>query len=494
MLLVLVLISGAPALAQPARRQAPGFESPTGCVWDVATDQPQGRLEAPSLEIGGKLWIIGGFQYALVASDRVDVFDPQNGSWSSRANLPSKVTHSGFAFDGRFLWLVGGFVGNHPGPVVADVWKYDVETDTWSAGPPLPAPRGSGAAAIVGRQLHYFGGVLTDRKTDAGEHWWLDLDAPLNWQVAAPLPNPRNHLGATVLGGEIYAAGGQWGHDNSVTQDLDDVHAYDPSSDSWRTVTPLPYPRSHFESSIFTAYGHIAILGGRNNVWGRSTLADVTTYSPATATWTQRTPLPISLIAPSAKKVRETIIVTGGGTRPTEPITQTFIHDLRLQAGQGPARLNAGGEYHRSANGESYCGDQFALNGGLFENTVIQDVLGTEDDALYLTERQQSGPSLDYRVPVENGTHNVRLHFAEIYWGVPGGGSGDVGKRIFDVQLEGETVLAGFDIAADVGVQTAVVKGFQVDVQDGALDIRLQAIIDRAKVSAIEVIRKTADH
>eukprot|EP00898_Chlorokybus_atmophyticus_P007324 jgi/Chlat1/7593/Chrsp63S07090 len=93
--------------------------------------------------------------------------------------------------------------------------------------------------------------------------------------------------------------------------------------------------------------------------------------------------------------------------------------------------------------------------------------------------------SFSYTVPVATaGSYTVTLHFAETYWH-------ESGQRVFDIKLQGATVLPNFDIvAAAKGPFTAVVKSFNVVVQNKpgqAIAISLVASKDSALVCAIQV-------
>jgi uncharacterized repeat protein (TIGR03806 family) len=75
----------------------------------------------------------------------------------------------------------------------------------------------------------------------------------------------------------------------------------------------------------------------------------------------------------------------------------------------------------------------------------------------------------------------VRLHFAEIYWTA-------VGKRVFDVTINGETALSGYDIFAKAGANTAIVEKIAtVADDDGKVTVEFATVLDNAKVSAIEL-------
>lgn len=80
------------------------------------------------------------------------------------------------------------------------------------------------------------------------------------------------------------------------------------------------------------------------------------------------------------------------------------------------------------------------------------------------------------------GSYEVRLHFAEIYSGVQA-----VGKRVFDVAIEGVTVLNDYDVFADVGGHRPVTKTFTV-TSDATLDIDFGHVTENPAIKAIEVL------
>ncbi len=143
-----ILVAALIALALPST----GRSEETGTIgkelaslpWKGATPTPFTRVESPTAVIDGKLFLFGGFTEDLGASSQLDVYDPASDTWTRRKDMPTGVTHLNPAVDGNTLWLAGGFKGPHPGPVVNEVWKYDIAADSWSAGPPLPEPRAEG--------------------------------------------------------------------------------------------------------------------------------------------------------------------------------------------------------------------------------------------------------------------------------------------------------------------------------------------------------------
>ncbi len=168
-----------------------------------------------------------------------------------------------------------------------------------------------------------------------------------------------------------------------------------------------------------------------------------------------------------------------GGT----DVQEYFVHVSSPTAFQ--LRLNAGGNAYTDGNGNIWNADQAYMPGSWgYVNidtsktwATTADIANTDDDPLYQTERWGN---FSYQFDLPNGNYTVALKFAELYWHAPG-------KRIFDVRIEGTTVIDDWDMYADIGYRTAASKIFAVNVSDNQLNIDFQASVDSAKVSAIEI-------
>ena len=157
-------------------------------------------------------------------------------------------------------------------------------------------------------------------------------------------------------------------------------------------------------------------------------------------------------------------------------------------------RVNAGGAQYTDMAGNIWEADNY-VSGGV-ANTFPSDVALTDEDTLYSSERSASGGSFSYAFPVTNGTYSVRLHFTEIWWVPDQGGVG--GERVFDVLIEGNTVLDEYNIVERVsglgiipGYLTAQVETFtNISVTDGILNIDFPiATVDNPSIVAIEIIQ-----
>jgi hypothetical protein len=159
------------------------------------------------------------------------------------------------------------------------------------------------------------------------------------------------------------------------------------------------------------------------------------------------------------------------------------------ETGDGPGAARGGGA-------GPWPGDRYH-QGGEATSRDAGDVQGTDDDRRYLTQRQGArrdpAGSFVYAVPVPaDGVYRVALHFAETRYGAPGGEEGRRGARVFDVEVEGEPALRGLDVYDEVGPMRALVETFDVEVDDGTMEIEF---VSRggggpAAVAAIEVLRQ----
>lgn len=300
-------------------------------AWRTEAPAPLQRFEAGGAAVGGKLYVLGGYTTGDIRSTaRSDVYDPATGTWRRIADMPVQVTHAPAVVVDSEIWLVGGFVGNHPGPSTSDVWIYSTAANTWRRGASLPQRRGAGGAGLVGRTIYAFGGVDraagSNEYIDEAEHWALDLDAPnRGWQRRADLPLPRNHLGSGALDGAVYAVSGQLGGDEA-SGNRREVHRYDPPTDRWTRVADLPVPRGHTTASVFPFQGRLVVMGGTRN--GNTPAPDVHAYDPGTNRWQALPSMPAGRKTPVAGVINGRFVVsTGSGGGPT---TTTWSGNARV--------------------------------------------------------------------------------------------------------------------------------------------------------------------
>ncbi len=115
-------------------------------------------------------------------------------------------------------------------------------------------------------------------------------------------------------------------------------------------------------------------------------------------------------------------------------------------------------------------------------NTMgLQGVANAAPEAVYQSER--AGVFTYTLTGLTTGTnYTVRLHFAEFYWT-------KAGQRVFNVAINGTTVLPNFDIIALAGVNQALVEQFSATAVNNQIVISFTAgSADQPKVSGIELL------
>ncbi len=158
--------------------------------------------------------------------------------------------------------------------------------------------------------------------------------------------------------------------------------------------------------------------------------------------------------------------------------TDTVIVIVNPAAAGSVIRLNAGGGAFVDNLGQSWVADTPYVVGSTSTSTTGAAINGTVNDPLYQSERY--GQSFGYQIPVTNGTYEVALHFAEIYWT-------SATHRVFDVTVEGTLVINDLDIWSLAGANAALVMPVTATVTDGVLNLALTTSVDNAKIAAIDV-------
>jgi len=186
-------------------------------------------------------------------------------------------------------------------------------------------------------------------------------------------------------------------------------------------------------------------------------------------------------------------LIATSGSAPSFQASYDFMEINLLPVFQTVYRINSGGPAY-TFESENWQADQYNDAEEVYPvDPNPLPIANTTNDQLYQTEVNSSMDGFTYQLPVENGDYDINLHFAEIYYGVeaPGG----VGSRLFNVDIEnGQETLNTYDIIQESGgAATAVTESFNgINVSDGNLTITFSNIVDRAKVSGIEVLGVTS--
>ena len=301
-LALLLPAAGALTIAAPVPASPP-FQ----LRWESRPAAPVARQEVAYVQYAGKLYLAGGLETIGLGffSDRHQRFDPVTGRWENLAPVPAPEHHmSGVVFGDRIYYL-GGLV-NYPFTATGAVWIYDPATNRFSKGQSMPAGRARGAAgvAVHGDRIYVAGGQ-SGRQIATNQFDAYDPVAD-KWTPLPDLPRAREHNAAAVAGERLYAIAGRNG---GLVAETD---AYDFATGGWITgLAPIPTPRGGL--AIAPVGDELVTIGGDPPGGGAGPARDVVeSYDPATNTWHTLAPLPRGRHGIQAAVLDGAIWIAGG--------------------------------------------------------------------------------------------------------------------------------------------------------------------------------------
>uniref|UniRef100_A0A803K354 Malectin n=1 Tax=Xenopus tropicalis TaxID=8364 RepID=A0A803K354_XENTR len=165
--------------------------------------------------------------------------------------------------------------------------------------------------------------------------------------------------------------------------------------------------------------------------------------------------------------------------------------------------VNAGGESHVDVHGIHYRKDPLEGRVGRASDYGMKLPIlrsNPEDQVLYQTERYNED-SFGYDIPIkEEGEYVLVLKFAEVYFA-------QSQQKVFDVRVNGHTVVKDLDIFDRVGHSTAHDEIIPISIKKGKLSVQgevstftgklsvefVKGYYDNPKVCALYIMKGTAD-
>ena len=306
------------------------------------------------------------------------------------------------------------------------------------------------------------------------------------------------------------ATGGTLGESYLITQNRDGLYVGDGNgkAEAWKTQLGDPTLRLH---AVKPPTGVLLedVAGGVKVTWTNSLDAAVDEYRVYRAAMHSDK---YTLLATVAESLSGTTEYTDTDSTPTTSEYRYMLRAVKTETtpsgiydnlSQGAFSDAFGVVYALNAGGASGAGNGTGFD---FDADVSPEPAGVD----YVTTG--SSISLDYHsagVPINipeaifqdartgsnltfmqgsldaNRQYAIKLYFAEIEAGFTA-----IGDRVFDVSINGRTVLKDYDIIERVGAEkTAVVESFMARPDaNGDLEIKLTGVVDDALISAIEIV------
>jgi N-acetylneuraminic acid mutarotase len=233
---------------------------------------------------------------------------PPQGYWNTATALPFPASEQVAAILGDKMYVFGA--RNWASAPHNQVWEYNFGSQVWSRKADMPTGRGEAACAVVDGKIYVFGG-----NDEYGNHWLTSAEcydpATDEWTQLSPIPGaPRGWLSAAAVAGTIYVMGGL---DSYVAPTYNDNFIYDPARDTWSTGAALPVPRSHHGAAVLD--GKVYLVGGEyrlDNAGPTYAVVQTDIYDPATNTWSLGAPISHEREALCVANLHDRLYALGG--------------------------------------------------------------------------------------------------------------------------------------------------------------------------------------
>src|SRR3984893_9765594 len=296
--------------------------------WLKLAPFPQPAEEISGAAAGGRMYVFAGLAPVWKPVGMVYEYDSRTDKWTKKKPMALPSHHVAFTeFRGK-IYAFGGFVLPESGPPgwtpINNAWEYDPAADTWQALAPMPSKRGSSLAAVVDDRIYVIGGATTipgSKETavyPTRPHMSVgtveEYDPASNtWRERSAMPTPRNHAAIGVVNGKIYVIGGRVGAAFiGLASDISVVEEYDPATDQWSGPRArMPIARSAIGAAVYR--GRIYVAGGEyQDPHMMATFRAVEAYDPASNTWTEMPPMPVSRHGLAVGVIGNQLHVIGG--------------------------------------------------------------------------------------------------------------------------------------------------------------------------------------
>lgn len=305
-----------------ANRVTVSFLSSPTQGWARRADLLEANSEMSVAELNGNIFVLGGYPSTRVSVNTVQVYNPLADSWRITTPLPVALNHTTASSVHGKLYLIGGQRdAGGTGPFVDTTYEFDPATERWTTKAPMPTARGGAAAAVLNGKIYVAGG-----RPPRGSDFAVYDPATDTWTRLPDLPTQRNHTGAAAVGGKIYILGGRFGA-GFESEQTDRIEVFDPARNAWTAQAAMPRPRGGVNT--VEALGCIHVFGGEGNPLSPSGVyPDHDLYNPLTDQWTSLAPMPIPVHGVTGAVFANGLIYLPGGGISSGGASGTKIHQV----------------------------------------------------------------------------------------------------------------------------------------------------------------------
>jgi Kelch motif len=269
--------------------------------WDTRAPMPLPRTEVAAAAAGNEIVVVGGFTADGGASQRADAYSPARDTWRRLPDLPVGRHHAMAIGVGGKAYVLGGY--NSAGAPLRTAFV--LEDGAWRALPRMPFPRAAAGVGVSGRRIVVAGGIGESRRLARNA---LVYDLRTRRWSSAPGPTPREHLGVTSFAGTVYAIAGRTA---GLDTNLLHFESWRPGQARWQRLQPIPDSRGGTGAAALR--GQVVSAGGEEP---DGTIREVLAYRIAEKRWVRLADLPTPRHGVGVAALGGRVYVIGGGPEP----------------------------------------------------------------------------------------------------------------------------------------------------------------------------------
>ena len=278
--------------------------NPATDTWVEKAPMPTPRDGLGAAAFQGKVYCFGGRNVSKdysISTNVNEAYDTETDSWETRTPMPTARSGLQASEVGGKIYLIGGWIESESSSIAeksAQVEIYNPVTDTWATGSPMPTAVAQYASAVLDGKIYIISGVASGTiKTNLTQIYNPETD---KWGLGVPIPMSVSAAAAGATSGvnaakAIYVIGGSNSTYSLNGQLVNQVYFLE--TDSWVMAEPMPVDRAGLALAVVN--DSIFVMGGGHNIF----MADSTTvmqYTPLTNPLVEMEPfsaIPVVIVA-----------------------------------------------------------------------------------------------------------------------------------------------------------------------------------------------------
>ncbi len=284
--------------------------------WTEVSSIPNIRNQHATVEHLGKIYVFGGGPNSSETA-LLDIYDPNNDTWSSGPNMPAVGRGLYAVSDGEnFIYIMKYWPSNS-----SAFWKYDPIAETYESLSEDDHSRWYGNMAYYNGMIYHFGGEGATSKAlvyDIANDSWTQLNN---------LPKDHFFHSVVVRNDKMYIMGGATGYNSPV----DDLFEYNPADDTYSLISTLPGTSALDRRAAYdSASDAIYIVGGRNSGMnsGPTNYSQFHRYLFSSGQWEELTDYPLTIGQHNVAIVASKFFVVSGRVEGNTDTDKVYSYPL----------------------------------------------------------------------------------------------------------------------------------------------------------------------